>query len=133
SSSQARSSWPARPSRSCTAGRWRRFVAPNRLTLRTEALPWLDSLEAHRRLRAAGLAPLLLESAGQHPEAQRSFIGLTPHVEVRVTGRAVEERWASGAIEVFDADPVAHLRGLTERFHFAVDGGATGFIGGWLG
>jgi anthranilate synthase/aminodeoxychorismate synthase-like glutamine amidotransferase len=95
-------------------------------------LPWLDSLEAHRRLRAAGLAPLLLESAGPHPEARRSFIGLTPHVEVRVAGQSVEERWADGAIELFDADPVEHLRHLTERFRFAADEPA-GFTGGWVG
>jgi anthranilate synthase/aminodeoxychorismate synthase-like glutamine amidotransferase len=107
-------------------------VAPSSLAQRTLALPWLDSLEAHRRLRAAGLAPLLLESAGQHPEARRSFIGLSPHVEVRVAGQSIEERWADGAIELFDGDPVAHLRRLTDRFRFAVDEPA-GFTGGWLG
>ncbi|HEX2065239.1 MAG TPA: chorismate-binding protein [Candidatus Thermoplasmatota archaeon] len=96
------------------------------------AQPWLDSLEAHRRLRAAGHAPLLLESAGSHPEARRSFIGLTPHLEVRVAGRSIEERWADGAIELFDGDPVAHLRRLTERFRFTVEG-PDGFTGGWMG
>jgi anthranilate synthase len=106
-------------------------VAPSRLAQLAADLPWLDTLEAHRRLRAAGLQPLLLESAGQHPEARRSFIGLTPHVEVRVAGRSVEERWADGAIELFDGDPVEHLRRLTDRFRFTVDG--PGFTGGWMG
>jgi anthranilate synthase/aminodeoxychorismate synthase-like glutamine amidotransferase len=138
-------------------------------------LPWLDSLEAYRRLRAAGLSPLLLESAGRHPEAGRSFIGLTPYVEVRVTalpgagipgiaripkggpgrfaqedafrsspqspeslpgrsgGWSIEERWADGAIEVYDGDPVEHLRRLTDRFRFTLDAPEGGFTGGWMG
>ncbi|MCA1810783.1 MAG: hypothetical protein LC623_02090, partial [Halobacteriales archaeon] len=136
-------------------------MAPSKLAIQTVDLPWLDSLEAHRRLRAAGLSPLLLESAGRHPEAGRSFIGLTPHVEVRIIshqatdstddteqtlrairgirgssgGRewSIEERWADGAIEVYDGDPVEHLRRLTEKFHFAVDASDGGFTGGWMG
>ena len=36
----------------------------------------------------------------------------TASIEVRITGHDIEERWANGAIEVFDADPVQHLRGL---------------------
>ncbi|HUR62760.1 MAG TPA: chorismate-binding protein [Candidatus Thermoplasmatota archaeon] len=104
----------------------------SRLRQERAGLPWMDTLQAYRLLRAAGLRPFLLESAGPHPEARRSFIGLSPHVEVRITGRAIEERWASGAIEVLEEDPVQYLRGVTARFRFDVDEPG-GFTGGWVG
>ncbi len=98
----------------------------------SRALPWLEPLEATRRLRAAGLAPLLLEGQGLHPEARHAAIGLSPLVEVRITGDDIEERWADGAIEATTAEPVRHLRGLLDRFRFTVPAGQ-GFTGGWLG
>jgi anthranilate synthase/aminodeoxychorismate synthase-like glutamine amidotransferase len=93
---------------------------------------WLEPLEAYRRLRAAGHAPLLLDGMGAHPEARRAYLALTPHVEVRITGHGIEERWADGALEVATEDPVAYLRRLTGRFRFDIPE-PEGFTGGWVG
>ncbi|MEK6985641.1 MAG: chorismate-binding protein [Candidatus Thermoplasmatota archaeon] len=97
-----------------------------------QEVAWQDAVEATRRLRAAGLQPLLLHSAGAHPEARHSVIGLNPLVEIRITGRDIEERWADGAIEAFEDEPVAYLRRMLDRYRFATPPGK-GFTGGWVG
>ena len=96
-------------------------------------LEWQEPLEAYRRLRTAGLQPILLAGAGAHPEARWSFVAFDPVLEVRLDGDSFEERWADGAIEAGTAEPLAYLRALTERFHFSADEGRAPFTGGWAG
>jgi anthranilate synthase len=107
-------------------------VAPSELAQVRLPVPWLDPLEAHLRLRAAGRPGFLLLSAGAHPEARWSFVALDEAVEVRIRGRDVEERWSDGAIEALEADPLAYLDGMARRFRRRVEEPAP-FTGGWVG
>ncbi len=107
-------------------------MARNSLPQTRHDLAWIDPIEATRRLRAAGHAPMLLLSAGGHPEARRSIVATSALVEVRITGHDIEERWADGSIEALEEDPVAYLRRTLDRFRFEVPAGQ-GFTGGWVG
>lgn len=104
----------------------------DRFVQASEALAWLDPLDAYRALRHAGHAPLLLASAGAHPEARWSFIALDSIVELRLEGDSFEERWADGAVEAGGCDPVAYLDEATSRFRFDRPAAAP-FTGGWVG
>jgi anthranilate synthase len=95
-------------------------------------LPWMDPLDAYLALRHAGHAPLLLASAGAHPEARWSFVALDPVVELRLEGDAFEERWADGAVEAGACDPIAYLDEATSRYRFDRPAAAP-FTGGWVG
>ncbi len=96
------------------------------------SVPWLEPLEAYRRLRASGARPVLLDGMGAHPEARFAFVAFDPLVEVCVRGRDVEERWADGAVEFVQEAPLVYLRLAFDRFRFEV-GEEAPFTGGWVG
>lgn len=91
--------------------------------------PWMEPIEAYRRLKA--FSPLLLDGQGGHPEARHGILALAPAWEARFDGKA----WTAEGIEVPDAGPVDVLRALVAagRRDVGPRGMFTGGIVGMLG
>lgn len=95
-------------------------------------LPWLEPTEAYRRLRVAGHLAFLLDGLGAHPEARRSFIALTPVIELRVEGPLVTETRKNGGTTATRGNVLRRLRGTFDETRFPVHE-PQGFTGGWVG
>lgn len=92
----------------------------------------ITPLEAYRRLRAAGLAPQLLDGMGAHPDARFAYLTCHHDLEVRVRAGRVEERRPDGTTATVDEPPLPYLRRVLDATRQQVEE-RCGFTGGWIG
>ncbi|MHB8633888.1 MAG: chorismate-binding protein [Thermoplasmatota archaeon] len=94
----------------------------------SSCLPFMDPLEAYRRLRNAGHRAYLLEGAGLHPEARWSFLGVTP-----VARASFEGSWHVEGLALAGPTTLAQLWEATRVPGIVEDAPFTGGWVGWIG
>lgn len=95
------------------------------------AVAWIEPLDAYVRLRAAGHKPLLMGSAGGHPEARWCFLACTPVHELKVESPFCTDSSEAGSTET-RGNVLGHMAAVLRGARFRVHEDAP-FTGGWAG
>lgn len=97
----------------------------------SNAVDWLEPLDAYLRLRIAGRKPVLLDGLGLHPEARYAYVAFTPVHELKVEAPFTADSGAAGSTET-RGNVLGHMARVLRDTRFLASEDVP-FTGGWVG